>query len=263
MHKSTWVDHILERNSVLKNIHAGERCFILATGPSIKSQNLELLKNEICISVSNFFVHPAYDIIKPKYHCIAPFHLPLVEESWDRWMEDLDKHINLKNPDARVLFSLSDIKRNTRNNTFNSTDRYYFDFSGTMQDLSVNGIDLTKPIIAPQSVPVMALQAAIYMGFNEIYLLGCDHDWIQHINISRHFYQEDEHAVNNYHGVNREWEGSDVESECRAYVTLWQQYKLLRHISNNNNVPIINSTEGGMLDVFPRRDFLQLFPVAA
>ena len=38
----------------------------------------------------------------------------------------------------------------------------------------------------PQSVTAMACYAALYMGFSEIVLLGCDHDWILHLDTSTH-----------------------------------------------------------------------------
>ena len=41
---------ILKNNKKFKNIHEGKRCFIIANGPSIKTQDLRLLKNEICFS---------------------------------------------------------------------------------------------------------------------------------------------------------------------------------------------------------------------
>ena len=56
-------DIIIAENSNLKNSYNNiNRCFILATGPSIKNQDLTCLKDEFCISVSNFFVHPLYNL---------------------------------------------------------------------------------------------------------------------------------------------------------------------------------------------------------
>ena len=41
------ISRLCKKNSKFKDIHNGERCFILATGPSIKTQNLRPLKNEL------------------------------------------------------------------------------------------------------------------------------------------------------------------------------------------------------------------------
>ena len=38
-----------------------------------------------------------------------------------------------------------------------------------------DGVDIMKPVLAPQTGPIMALPVLLYMGYSEIYLLGCDH----------------------------------------------------------------------------------------
>jgi len=244
--------HILERNTTLHNRHAGERCFIIATGPSIKDQDLRPLRNELCISLSNFFVHPDYGYIKPQYHCMAAYCNSCSEEGWDTWMQSLDMTIQQHNPETTLLFPLNDVKRNFRTETFVQQQSYYADLSTSEQELALQGIDLTRPIVAPQSVPIMAIQIALYMGVKEIYLLGCDHDWILSMYESRHFYQEEEHATSRYCNKNTEWENVDIEEQCRSYVALWQQYKLLRHLADQMGAKIYNATKGGLLDVFPR-----------
>lgn len=37
-------------------------------------------------------------------------------------------------------------------------------------------VDLTLKTMSVQSVPIMCLELAIYMGFSEIYLIGTEHD---------------------------------------------------------------------------------------
>ena len=68
---------VLKQNRKLRDIHKGKRCFILATGPSINAENLKPLKNEFCIAVSNFYLHPDFKLIDPEYYCVAPWH-PLI-----------------------------------------------------------------------------------------------------------------------------------------------------------------------------------------
>ena len=65
---SSEVRNALAKNTVFEGCHRGERAFLLGCGPSIKTQDLKPLANEICMSVSNFFVHPDFDLIQPAYH---------------------------------------------------------------------------------------------------------------------------------------------------------------------------------------------------
>jgi len=243
----------IKQNIELKNIHRNERCFILATGPSIKNQDLKLLKDETCIAASNFFVHPDYSIIKPKYYCAAPYHLPITEEAWQKWLGELDKSTG----NTKLFFGLSDNERNLKNNHFTNRDIYFLNFSGSFESSLVNGIDLTCAVPAPQSVSVMALEIALYMGFSQIYLLGCDHDWILHYGKSVHFYNENNHTLVNC-GYN-EFEGSDLENQFECDLNLWRQYKYLKRIAENKQIQIFNATSGGLLDVFPRIQYETLF----
>jgi hypothetical protein len=246
---------ILASNQKLRDRHKGERCFILATGPSIKQQDLKLLQGESCIAVSNFFVHPDYHIIQPKYYCIAPYHQPITEEAFQTWLDELDRGIG----NAEIFFGLKDRQRVESKTRFIQTKTNYLNLANDWQQLFKDGVDLTKAIAAPQSVPIMALQLAIYLGFTEIYLLGCDHDWILHINESRHFYQEERHALNRK-GYN-EWscDNYDFSVHCQDYIKLWEAYKNIKKITDRESIKIINSTAGGLLDLFHRIDYETIF----
>ena len=70
---SVWESHEFDQ---FKDCHKGNRIFILASGPSINTQDLKPLGREICISVSQFCLHQDIDIIRPRYHMLAPLHPP-------------------------------------------------------------------------------------------------------------------------------------------------------------------------------------------
>ena len=243
---------IVQANSRLKDRHTGQRCFILATGPSIKQQSLRQLAGETCIAVSNFFVHPDYRAIRPQYHCIAPYHAPITEEAWQEWLTEAANSTG----DVALLFGIRDQQRNTSNGKFASHEKYFLNFGGSLEQLEAHGVDLTRVLPPPQSVTIMALYSAIYMGFKEIYLLGCDHDWILHLDSSSHFYDEREHALNRT-GYN-EWFATGVDVYFKDYLQLWKQYKVLREIAQRRGIRIVNATQGGLLDVFPRVSFESL-----
>ena len=67
---------MLSGNEKFRGCHKNERCFILATGPSVNSQDLTVLQNEICISVAEFYHHKDFKTINPMYHVEAPSHDP-------------------------------------------------------------------------------------------------------------------------------------------------------------------------------------------
>ena len=53
------------------NIHKGERCFVIGTGPSLKKTKLDLLKNEIIIGVNTLYRIRNKHKLNFKYYAIA------------------------------------------------------------------------------------------------------------------------------------------------------------------------------------------------
>jgi hypothetical protein len=251
------VRHIVAKNSVLRGLHKGRRCFILATGPSIQQQDLTPLKDELCISVSNFFVHEHYDQIKPAYHCIAPWHPPITLEQLGAWMNEVQE----KTGEATLVLSASDYETHQRENWFPGRKCVHLsllkphDNPDSYRELDCSGI---LPSIT--SVPVMAIYLAMFLGCTPIYLLGTDHDWIFHFGESRHFYKESSHALST-RGYN-EWEGLTLLDEFHGYVRLWSQYKYLRTRAEMMGIRIENATGGGILDIFPRAALTDLVGAA-
>lgn len=241
-------EQLLQSNRTLRDRHAGQRCFIVATGPSISKQDLRLLQGETCIGLSNLFVHADYSKIAPKYHCIAPFHKPITEEGWQTWMDELAA----KSGNAELFFGVRDHDRNMQNGRFLDRSAHFLSFSGkaSAEQICGLGIDLTRTMPWPQSVTIMALYAAVYMGFSDIYLLGCDHDWVMKINQSSHFYDERQHALNRS-GYN-EWHNHAMDEVCKSYLRLWEQYRAVKQAADSRGTRIFNATIGGLLDVFPR-----------
>jgi hypothetical protein len=248
------VRHLVEKNRSLKDLHKGKRCFILATGPSIKQQDLTPLKDELCISVSNFFVHDAYDIIKPAYHCIAPWHPPITLEQLGDWM----KEVHVKTKEATLVLSASDYQEHQKGNWFPERKCVYLSMvKPPNTPISYRNLDCSGMLPAIASVPVMAIYLAMHFGCTPIYLLGTDHDWILHFGQSRHFYEESSHSMAR-DGYN-EWQCSSLLKEFRSHVTLWTQYEHLRRYTASSRIQLENATQGGLLDVFPRARYAELF----
>lgn len=250
----------LQNNLQLKDKHQGQRCFILCCGPSINTQDLTLLKDEVCISVSNFYVHKDNETIRPKYHCVPDVLVAhanyFTEEYVINWFHEMDRKIN----GASILLSCNgkDKELVESHKLFTNREINYFSTHGNWQDLHNVGIDLTRFIFPAQSVSVIALQAAIYMGFKDIYLLGCDHDYLLHMYESRHFYEENESVLASQPDYS-EWKESTYASVIRDQFYLWEQYRSLLSYAQEYQINIFNATNGGLLDVFPRVKYEKLF----
>jgi len=252
---------ILKRNLVFCDIHKGKRCFIIANGPSTKSQNLSHLKNEICFCVNYFYVSDDYHIINPKYYCMTHNH-GMAESRYDDVMDSLEEHTS---QDTTFFFPLEDMQRCTRNNRFKERNLYFVNFCNmSFKHLRQKGIDLTHTVPNYQSVSVMALEIAMYMGFSEIFLIGYDHDWILNdMRADYHSYDEEKRRLVQKEGFkkydDKYGEKASFEVGLKAYLRLWKQYREIKKIADNKNIIIYNATNGGLLDVFPRFRYESLF----
>lgn len=245
---------ILAKNSKYRNIHKGERCFILCTGSSIASQNLLPLKNELSIGVSNFYHHKDYDIIKPQYHCIPQLtYTPEISiETASQWFNEMHSKIGK----ATLFLSISEEELNRKNNLFNNRTVQYVKF--TSLDFPQKEIpDITKPIPGVQTVPVMAIMLAMYMGCSEIYLLGVDFDSFK-TKTYKYFYEptvlkDKDSSVKGGKIIDDNY--TTLQATFNAFV----QFRKLKNIAINNNINIFNATNGGELDEFERIRLENLF----
>lgn len=238
---------ILKKNREIENKHIGKRCFILATGPSINKQDLKLLRNEFCIAVSNFYLHPDFKLIDPLYYCVAPWHPP---HDINNYLKAL-KEIGDNSQKCNFFLGIREYKKVSQNKVLLNHNAYYHD---TRAINLHKHIDLCKPILAPQSVTIMALQSAIFMGFSEIYLLGFDHDSILNHSKSfanHHFYPEEKSKLI-----------TDVctfKESLLSYILLWNQYEMLDAIARRKGTKVFNATKFSLLDVFDKVDYESLF----
>lgn len=135
----------------------------------------------------------------------------------------------------------------------------YTVFSGGFSEYPINELrDIAPCIPAVQSVPVMCLMIAMYMGFSEIYLLGTDHDHFRSGEY-KHFFEptvlRGKDCTVNVSGKPSSW-----YTEFAGLARLWEQYRAVKQIAQHHGVRIFNATAGGELDEFPWVDFAPLFP---
>ncbi|MHB1349607.1 MAG: hypothetical protein ACYCYR_07010 [Desulfobulbaceae bacterium] len=243
--------NLLLATKTLLGRHAGQRCFIVGCGSSIKHQDLTKLAGEVVITVSNAFVHPAMPFIKPKYHILSPVfayhgnineHEKLIE--WLRVMEE-------KTFDAEMIFHIGDKNKIIENGLYKNRKIHWVAYE-KWDEMSTPEIDLAK-IPDIWSVSETAITAAIYMGFEKIYIVGFDHDWFNGLYVyffdkdKDHKLQPDESKI----------DFVDSEFQMRRHAYIFKKYKYL--YSFKKNIFNANANPNHYLDVFPKVDFNSLF----
>lgn len=247
---------VLAENAVLRGRHAGQRCFILGNGPSANELDLTALKGETVISVSNGYLHEAYAMFAPRYHCVPQItYGKMTREDVVAWFTEMNLHLG----NAELFLNETEAALVREHRLFLGRTVHYVALRESFDELDKREvIDIARPIPRVGSVPVLALMLVMYMGFSEIILLGVDHDdWLT--------------GRYNYAFSLKTLEGKDVsvnddgETLTANYDTfhifagLWRQYRILGEIASVNKIRIVNATVGGELDEFPRQEYRSLF----
>ena len=250
-------DALLKKNIKFKNVHRGERCFILGSGYSILTQDLARLKDEIVITQNHFHSHKDIKAIHPNYHVVIPkFHPSEYDQDWVDWIQEMETTLP---PDTTYFFG-----SNTRNlideKTGLSARTYYINTGFHAICLHHAKTKITKRIMNIPTVITQCITIALYMGFSKIYLMGFDLDQIFQLSKGRdsvRFYGhsqitrndaeknvEDKYASNGFDYFNQ-W-------------MIWQQLILLREYAEENNIEIVNAANGGVLNVFKRENYNEI-----
>jgi hypothetical protein len=253
------IDDLFAKNKKFKNMHQGERCFILATGPSIKSQNLTILEKELTISVGSFFLHDEINKIKPSYHVLAPCHPPFDFNTLNKIFLGF-KNSFKQTKEPHVFMGINNYEFSykeflAKNEELNPKSNSFVNFEGS-KELNENNYnedeiwDLSKTPFSLRTVIYLGIQLAVYMGCREIYLLGCDHDYISDTSrtTNHHFYADDKSYSDKEH-----LDSFSTENWFLEYYMRWKHYRLMKEYCIKKGIKIYNSTDGGLLDVFKRK----------
>ncbi|MFA5743030.1 MAG: 6-hydroxymethylpterin diphosphokinase MptE-like protein [Candidatus Paceibacterota bacterium] len=241
-----FASRIVKKNRELKNIHLSKRCFIIGNGPSIKNQDLTLLKNEITFVTNKFYLHKDFDKINPKYYTTID---PLSFEE-DAGRIQLLKETQEKASNCMFFFPYWTASTIQKYNLFQKQKVYYLAIGGEMKENKCFHSDIDKPIPSLINVVLPNLFVAHYMGFKEIYLLGCDHDWLAQPSDAypTHFYDKEPLYKKSF--------SLSYEKTIPYVLDLFRSYRLIKE--KFSDVKIYNATAGGFLDVFPRVDYEEI-----
>ena len=172
---------LISRNSRFRNVHENDRCFIIGNGPSLRNQDLSALKNKYVFTVNQAARNSQFSVLCSNYHfCVDQtfFRDDPNDPGVQEFIETLKKvNSNESREKPECFFPV---------NQEAFIKKYKLDKELKINYLSMQyivtddkfPIDLSKPIPRFQTVVQTCIVAAIYMGFTEIYLLGCDNTGI-------------------------------------------------------------------------------------
>lgn len=236
-----------EKIRQLKDIDNGKRCFLMATGPSLKKINdkcLKKLENEIVIGLHDSFKIREYSDINFKYYAMTDLR------TWNNHCRDI---LNLETNlfvEGEVAESYLANKRRYDRFKNDKCEIYVTKCIGRTRESEPNvlipmdepyiwkGQDLSKGTYSGvQSFLQIPLPISYYIGCKEIYILGLDFD---PATTGYHFFLE---------------EKAEPEAPMRSK-TYWRciekEYEAIKVAFEKDGRKVYNATDGGKMEVFER-----------
>lgn len=238
---------ILQRNVVFSEKHKGRPAFIIVNGPSLATQDITRLKDQITFVVSGFWKHDAVLSWQPTYYSLSDANFFNDSKPTKNFYQNLNQRIH----SSTFFVPLYRGFEAVRKYGLLPVDRTYY-IASVGANRTSN--DLTQVVQGFGSVSAFALSQAIYMGCSPIYLLGFDHDYLANRGVDRHFYAGG--TISGHENTNIPLaDRIPYDDEMRANLSLWANYRSLKAIADKQGVKIFNCTNGGYLDVFPRLEY--------
>lgn len=159
----------LKKNTKLSGRHKGERCFILLNGPSLLDLDLSKIRDEQVFCVNHFWTSEHYQTVKPNYYLASDTSF-FSEEFYSEEDNYLKKILTLTKQDgASCIFPMSYLKLLGSNKLDEHVYVTYSKHKPTGNKIRSSLSSLSSTF---STVSLFAINAAIDMGFSEIYLLG-------------------------------------------------------------------------------------------
>lgn len=223
----------------------------MGNGPSLNEMDLERFAGETVWGSNRCYL--LFDRISWRPSCFVSVDrrvLPDIADDVQRVIADL--------PDTRFFFPYLFRRRNViapASNVFWYPER---DIQPRCGPDGAFSLDATKGVFASYTVTVAALQLAVHMGYNPIYLIGCDTSYSVPSSVRADRDDPDRltstadddanHFAPDYFGAGRKWHEPHVER------MIWQ-YTQAKEVCDAAGVTVYNATVGGQLEVFPRVDY--------
>jgi hypothetical protein len=222
-----------------QNRYAGKRCFVIGNGPSLKNTDMSFLKNEITFGMNRVYL--AFEEWKFQTNFLVSINDLVIEQSRDDLLNlSIPKFFSWRS--RNLLFPEGQPDDNTH---FLYTTYTGPKFSDQLKSRFWEGATVTY----------VCLQLAYCMGFQEVYLIGVDHNFDTKGKANQTVISSGDdpnHFSPEYFGKGFRWQLPDLETSEKAY-------SLADGVFKGSGRKIIDATIDGNLTIFPKVDFNGIF----
>lgn len=225
----------IRKLAALKDIHRGERCFIIGNGPSLKNTDLTRLAHDYTFGLNRIYLAFPEMGFRTSYY-LSVNDLVIEQCAADIRALPMPKFLSWRShrliqpePNIHFLYTTYQAPKFAR--------------------------DVTGRVWEGATVTYTALQLAYHMGFRQVILIGVDHNFTtQGKPNSTVVSQGDDpnHFHPGYFGAGFRWQLPDLDTSERAY-------RMAREVYAADGREVLDATVGGKLTVFPKVDYTSLF----
>lgn len=223
-----------------KNIHKGERVFIIGNGPSLRIEDLETLHEhgEICFGVNKIFRIYNKTNWRADYLCLCDVDV----------IDDCREELEKVQSESQIFLGDAGFQIQYLNEMPGQYLHLQFDnffpndpgFSDDISKLTYQGYSVTYD---------MCIQIAAYMGFKEMYLIGNDCTSVGSVTDKRNHFMD-------YFKPEEAKKYAERTSQMDHLIT---SFRAAESYSRKKGFRIYNATRGGALEEFERVNFDELF----
>lgn len=231
--------------ALMMNSHLGERCFVVCNGPSLKTEDLDMISENKVYSIGINYISRIYDKTKWRPDLLIRNERGLPSK----------QHIAVNRIKESALILKN--KRDYLTSKFFPGNKVYASIDGNRKYLDTPkfSVDASKILYSVGTSTYLALEMAYHLGFREIYIIGCDMSYA--VNLAK-----DGTIYYNKEGKNYFFEDDNSIPKDIYPNPTWEQIVALDFadkFSRENGFRIYNATRGGCCESFERVDFDSLF----
>lgn len=225
-----------ERLERWRNKYAGQRCFVVGNGPSLRQTDLSKLDGEFTFGMNRIYLAANEYHFKPS--CLVSVNDLVLEQCHEEMQAlDLPKFVSWR---ARSYFDPGE-------------ELMFLDTDYT-PPANFNG-DATGRLFEGFTVTYVCLQLAYFLGFSTAVLIGVDHNFVTKGPANAVVTSEGDdpnHFAANYFGKGFRWQLPDLEGSEQAY-------RMAKEAYEGDGRKILDATVGGKLTVFTKVNYDELF----
>jgi hypothetical protein len=248
------VRDMAQRMQSLQGKYHGQRCFIMGSGPSLNKMDLELFRKEYVWGLNKCYL--LFDRISWRPAFYVAVDTRVVPDS----AAEIDQLIRTLSETA-CFFPIQYREEQVLQSAPNVYWYRQLGWADTAPPERTFTTDASEWVAGVRTVTIAAMQLAAYLGFNPIYLIGCDTSYsvppsvrFEEGDTDKLISTDDDdasHFDQRYFGKGSKWHQPHVER-------MIFNYEQAKRVCDSLGVRVYNATVGGKLEVFPRVNYTEV-----